>query len=83
MRKTGLGGRVQQAAGGELQVDVELDPGTIVGDMSYEPEQRLPAVVLPKRASYDVRGLLPFGPLHPIAISEVLRGLELLAVVKG
>ncbi|MES2946598.1 MAG: DUF4132 domain-containing protein [Pseudomonadota bacterium] len=67
---------------GNLQVDVQLDPGTIVGDMSYEPKQKLPAVTLRKRGSYDQNGELSFGRVHAIVISEVLRDLELLAAIK-
>ena len=66
----------------DLQVDVQLDPGTVVGEMSYEPKQRLPAVNLRQRGSYDQSGMLPFARLHPIVVSEILRDLELLAVVK-
>lgn len=66
----------------DLQVDVQLDPGTVVGEMSYEPKQRLPALTLRQRGTYDQTGLLPFAQLHPIVVSEVLRDLELLAVVK-
>ncbi len=67
---------------GNLQIDVQLDPGTIVGDLSYEPKQTLPAVVLRKRGSYDQKDVLPFAGLHSVVISEILRDLELLAAVK-
>jgi hypothetical protein len=66
----------------ELEVAVQLDPGTVVGEMSYEPKQRLPAVTLRQRGTYDPSDALPFSKLHPIVVSEVLRDLELLAVVK-
>ncbi|TAG36004.1 MAG: DUF4132 domain-containing protein [Polaromonas sp.] len=67
---------------GHLQVDVQLDPGTTVGDISCEPKQKLPAVTLMRRGSHDPNSLLTFDQLHPVVISEILRDLELLAVVK-
>lgn len=65
----------------ELEVEVQLDPGTIVGDLSYEPRQKLPEVRVRKRGTYDNNGLLPFDRLDPILVSEVLRDLDMLAPV--
>jgi hypothetical protein len=66
----------------DLEVDLALDPGTVVGDMSYEPKQKLPTVTLRRRGSYDKDGLKPFSVLDPILISEVLRDIEMLAPAK-
>lgn len=65
--------------GGELQVDLEIDPGTVVGEMSYEPKQKLASVTLRKRDTWDANGLVRFSELDPILASEVLRDLDLLA----
>ena len=66
----------------DWQVELALDPGTVVGDMSYEPKQKLPSLTLRRRGSYDKEGLIVFGKLDPILASEVLRDIELLAPVK-
>lgn len=65
--------------GEELQVDLELDPGTVVGEMSYEPRQKVPEVTLRRPGTWDKDGLVNFGELDPILTSEVLRDLDLLA----
>lgn len=65
--------------GDSLEVQLELDPGTIVGDLSYEPKQRIPHLVLRKAGSWSDEGLQAFGALHPILASEVLRDADLLA----
>jgi predicted DNA-binding WGR domain protein len=66
---------------GGLQVDVTMDPGTVVGDMSYEPKQKLPELTLRKARTWDSSDLLTFANLGPIAASEILRDIELLAKV--
>lgn len=65
-----------------LQVDLELDPGTIVGDISYEPKQRIPKIVLRHIGTWDNQGHAKFERLDPIIASEVLRDAELLAPLK-
>lgn len=75
-------GWFSKAMGDGLQVDLELDPGTVVGDLSYEPKQRLPAITLRKIGSWDEEGLVPFSRLHPILASELLRDIDLLAPFK-
>jgi hypothetical protein len=75
-------GWFSKAVGDGLQVDLQLEPGTIVGDMSYEPKQTFPALTLRKTGSWDKDGLVAFERLHPIAASEVLRDVELLAPFK-
>ena len=64
---------------GGLQADLELDPGTMVGDLSYEPKQKLPSISLRKSGSWDRNGLVTFAALDPILASELLRDIELLA----
>lgn len=68
-----------KAVGDGLQVDLELDPGTIVGDLGHEPLQRLPTLTLRLTGSWGEQGQLPFVRLHPILASEVLRDIERLA----
>jgi hypothetical protein len=75
-------GWFSKAVGDGLQVDLELEPGTVVGDLSFEPKQSLPAITLRKVGSWDKEGLVHFGRLHPILASEVLRDIDLLAPFK-
>jgi predicted DNA-binding WGR domain protein len=75
-------GWFSKRVGDKLQVDLELDPGTVVGDLSFEPKQKLPGIVLRETGTWDSNGLLNFERLHPIAASEVLRDIELLAPFK-
>jgi predicted DNA-binding WGR domain protein len=74
-------GEFTKRLGDGLEACADLDPGTIVGDLSYEPKQKIPTVTLRKRGTYGTDGLVPFGQLDPILASEVLRDLELLAPV--
>lgn len=75
-------GEFTKYVGDDWQVDLQLDPGTIVGDLSYEPKQKLPSLSLRRRGSYDQNGLIAFGELDPILASEVLRDIDMLAPVK-
>lgn len=75
-------GEFNKYLGDEYQIDLQLDPGTVVGDMSYEPRQKLPAVTLRKRGTWDQSGEVAFDRLDPILVSEILRDLELLAPMK-
>jgi predicted DNA-binding WGR domain protein len=72
-------GWFSKAVGDGLEVQMELDPGTVVGDISYEPKQRIPNLVLRKAGSWNDDGLLRFDKLHPVLASEVLRDADLLA----
>lgn len=63
----------------EMHVDVELDPGSPIGDTSSEPRQRMPAVVFCRRDLSGNDVPVPFADLDPIIASEVLRDLDLLA----
>lgn len=76
-------GWFSKSVGENLQVDLELDPGTTVGDISYEPQQTLPAITLRTTGTWDQHGLVAFERLHPIVASEVLRDVEFLAPFKG
>ena len=72
-------GWFSKPVGDGLEVQMELDPGTVVGDISFEPKQRIPNLVLRKSGSWNDDGLLHFDKLHPILASEVLRDADLLA----
>lgn len=67
---------------GGLQVDAQLDPGTVVGDTSYEPKQRITALELRRAGTWDPAGLVAFGQLDPILASEVLRDIDSLPPLK-
>lgn len=67
---------------GGLQVDAQLDPGTVVGDTSYEPKQRITTLELRRTGTWAPDGLVPFSQLDPILASEVLRDIDQLAPLK-
>ncbi|GFE89433.1 DUF4132 domain-containing protein [Steroidobacter agaridevorans] len=67
----------------QYEVQIELDPGTVVGDVSYEPKQRIPSVMFRKSGTWDQHGLVKFSKLDPVLASEVLRDLELMAPFAG
>jgi predicted DNA-binding WGR domain protein len=75
-------GWFSKAAGDGLQVDLELEPGTVIGDIGFEPKQTFPAITLRRAGTWDANGLVEFERLHPIEASEVLRDVELLAPLK-
>jgi predicted DNA-binding WGR domain protein len=75
-------GWFSKPVGDGLQVDLQLEPGTVVGDLSFEPKQTFPAITLRKLGTWHTDGLVAFERLHPIAASEVLRDVELLAPFK-
>ena len=66
-----------------LMVTVQLTPGTIMGNPTHEPRQKLPTVTLSERNRYDPNASLTFGSLDAILVSEMLRDLELLAPAKN
>lgn len=68
--------------GGGLEVELELDPGTVIGDLSYEPKQRIPKIVLRESGTWAQQGHVKFERLDPIIASEVLRDADLLAPFK-
>ena len=73
-----VGWFTKRVAGG-LEVDLELDPGTVIGDLSYEPKQRIPKIVLRESGTWAQQGHVKFERLDPIVASEVLRDADLLA----
>lgn len=75
-------GWFSKTAGDGLEVQMELDPGTIVGDLSFEPKQRIPKIVLRRSGTWDATGHVGFASLDPIVASEVLRDADLLAPLK-
>ena len=75
-------GEFSKRVGDGLQVDLQIDPGTVVGDLSYEPKQKLPSLSLRRANTWDDTGLVKFSALDPILASEVLRDVELLAPMK-
>lgn len=75
-------GWFSKRVGDGVEVNIELDPGTVVGDISYEPKQRIPQIVLRRVGSYAKDGLMHFAQLDPIIASEVLRDAEMLAPFK-
>lgn len=65
--------------GDDLRIDLELDPGTVVGMPTYEPKQKIPKIVLRPRNSWNAADVVPLKRLDPVLASEVLRDAELLA----
>ncbi len=63
-------------------IELQLEPGLVVGDLTYEPKQQFPAIVLRKRGTWDKEGLQPLSKLDPILASEMLRDITLLAPLK-
>ena len=61
-----------------------LDPGTVVGEMNYEPRQRITEITVHRvgRDSWDWGPPLPLAGLGAVAASELLRDIDLLAPYK-
>jgi hypothetical protein len=66
----------------EHVVQLALEPGMVVGDVSYEPKQKLPTLTLRKAGTWDTQGVVPFATMDPVVLSEVLRDVELMAPFK-
>lgn len=58
-----------------------LDPGTIVGDLSYEPSQKIPEIIVHNMSDnrWNRGDPLPLANLDPVITSELLRDIDLLA----
>jgi predicted DNA-binding WGR domain protein len=76
-----VGWFTKRVAGG-LEVQMNLDPGTVIGDPSYEPRQRIPSLTLRAEGTWGSDGRVNFGLLDPITASELLRDADLLAPIK-
>ena len=76
-------GWFSRRVGDGLEASIELDPGTHVGDPAGTPKQRVPTITLRQTGTWGSTGHVPFGRLHPVAASEVLRAVDLLAPIKG
>jgi hypothetical protein len=66
---------------GDLEAELQLDPGTIVGDLSFEPEQAIPSIVVRRRGTWGTDGQADLAGLDPIIVSEIIRDADLLAAV--
>lgn len=66
---------------GGLEAELNIEPGTIVGDLSYEPEQTIPNILIRRTGTWDNNGLINIAELDPIIVSEIIRDGDLLAVV--
>jgi hypothetical protein len=75
-------GWFSKRVGAGLEVQLNLDPGTIIGEPSYEPKQRIPSLTLRAEGAWGTDGRVNFGQLDPIAASELLRDADLLAPLK-
>ena len=75
-------GWFSKVVGDGIVVNLELDPGTVVGDISFEPKQCIPRIVLRRIGSWDQNGLINYERLDPVIASEVLRDADLLAPYK-
>lgn len=62
-----------------LIATLRIDPGTIIGDPSYEPYQKLVEVALRKSGSWDDQAKVLFGKLSAVLASEMIRDLDLLS----
>ncbi|QTD46622.1 WGR and DUF4132 domain-containing protein [Ottowia testudinis] len=72
-------GEFIKPAGDVLCLVAELEPGLVIGDLSYEPKQHVKAVTLCSEVTWDHSQTQPLSQLNPIAASEMLRDLDLLA----
>jgi predicted DNA-binding WGR domain protein len=81
-RDDGWIGSISRPLGDGLEAVIELDPGTHVGDPAGTPRQRIPAITLRRAGTWGSNGQVPFGQLHLVAASEVLRSVDLLAPLK-
>lgn len=67
--------------GNSLCAVANLDPGTVVGDMSYEPSQKIPEITIHNvsESRWNRGDPLPLSSLDPVMTSELLRDIDLLA----
>ncbi|MEY4561188.1 MAG: hypothetical protein RLZZ618_465 [Pseudomonadota bacterium] len=74
--------QLTKPADGGLQLNADLDPGTPLGDTTSHPRQKFARITLRQPGTWDDEGLRPFSQLSPIAASEMLRDIDLLAPLK-
>ena len=75
-----IGEFIKAAPAGDIVA--ELDPGTVVGDVNWEPRQRITTLSLhPAGRWHDAKKRLPLTCLDAITISEALRDIDLMAAV--
>lgn len=75
-------GWFQKELPGGLEAELEMDPGTVVGDLSFEPRQRIPRIGIRRRGTWDNEGRVSIATLDPVVVSEILRDADLLAAVE-
>jgi len=61
---------------GGFEAQIQLEPGTVVGDIQYEPKQTLGVLSLQLAGTWDERGKRRFAELSPVVRSELLRDLD-------
>ncbi|MGZ8217810.1 DUF4132 domain-containing protein [Methylomagnum sp.] len=77
-----VGEFVKRLPGG-LEAELQLDPGTVVGEMSYEPEQSIPSITVRRQGTWGKDGVVDLAGLDPILVSEIIRDADLLAPLKS
>jgi hypothetical protein len=74
----GLVGEFTKSLGTDLCAVANLEPGTVVGEMNYEPRQRITEITLHTSGSSLWSDPMPLSKLDPIMASELLRDIDLL-----
>lgn len=77
-----VGEFVKRLPGG-LEAELQIEPGTIVGEINYEPEQAIPSIQVRRQGTWDKSGLIDLATLDPILVSEIIRDADLLAPIKA
>jgi hypothetical protein len=66
---------------GGLEVELNMEPGLVVGDLSFEPEQTIPSITVRRQGTWDNNGLVNIAQLDPVWVSEIIRDGDLLAAM--
>jgi predicted DNA-binding WGR domain protein len=64
---------------GDNDIELRIEPGINIGDLSYEPKQKVVSIFVHKHGAFNDSDRLPLSILDPIIASEVLRDVELMA----